>query len=159
MLQQSKKRWRLTEENSFNKKERRGVCLCVCACAWMWMDVKPLAEAAGWQWRAACQLQERWKRRVHTSYSVSSWEERRRLRWGRRHWPRSHSGKKSPTLGVGGGWGGVAMQRLDRSEGDGVILGQCSATSEKVPCYITLDSHDCVCRTFCMFNSKAVTES
>lgn len=86
---------------------------CVCVCGWVRTDGKPLAEAAGRHWRTACQLQERRKRRAQTSHSVSSWEARWRLRWGRRHWSRSHSGKKSPTLGVGttGGWRVVALIR------------------------------------------------
>ena len=64
----------------------------------VWIDVKPLAGAAGWQWRTACQWQERRKRSARTSYSESSWEARWRLQWGRRHWSLSRSGKKSPTL-------------------------------------------------------------
>lgn len=66
-----------------------------------WLEVKPQAAAAGRQWSRACRWQERRKSWKHVSWTSSSAEERRTLRWGRRHWSTSHSRRKNPKLELG----------------------------------------------------------
>lgn len=126
----------------------------VHGCGWMSNLWQKLQDGSGEQ-RANCKSDEKGERILHIACLHERNDEDSGEGEGIDHGHTQE--RKAPHWEWEGGGG--AMQRLDRSEGDGVTMGQCSATSEKVPYYITLDSYDCIRRMFCMFNSKVVTES